>query len=169
MGQFYAFIFRFLLFIFLQVFIFNQLEINPYVHIMVSPLYIMLLPFDFSVIRLLFISFFLGLFIDVLSNTFGLHASALVFMAYLRPFVFRWFAPRDGYDTIKNPSIFDMGNKWFVFAFGSLLIFHHLWFFAMESFSISEFLLILQKTLPSTLLSFIVCVILQTLLLKKSK
>ena len=136
MGQFYTFIFRFLLFVFLQVFIFNQLEINPYVHIMVSPLYIMLLPFDLSVIRLLFISFFLGLFIDVLSNTFGLHASALVFMAYLRPFVFRWFAPRDGYDTIKNPSIFDMGNKWFIFAFGSLLIFHHLWFFSMESFSI---------------------------------
>ena len=169
MGQFYTFIFRFLFFVFLQVFIFNQLEINPYVHIMVSPLYIMLLPFDLSVIRLIFISFFLGLFIDVLSNTFGLHASALVFMAYLRPFVFRWFAPRDGYDPIKNPSIFDMGNKWFIFAFGSLLIFHHLWFFAMESFSILEFLLILQKTLPSTLLSFIVCVILQTLLLKKSK
>jgi hypothetical protein len=118
---------------------------------MVSPLYIMLLPFDVSVIRLLFISFILGLCIDALSNTFGLHASALVFMAYLRPFVFRWFAPRDGYDSIKNPSIF-----------------HHLWFFTMESFSLSEILLILQKTVPSTLLSFIVCVILQTLLLKKS-
>ena len=169
MNRFYIFIFRFLIFVFLQVFIFNQLEITPYVHIVVSPLYIMLLPFDVSVIRLLFISFILGLCIDALSNTFGLHASALVFMAYLRPFVFRWFAPRDGYDSIKNPSIFDMGNKWFIFTFGSLLIFHHLWFFTMESFSLSEILLILQKTLPSTLLSFIVCVILQTLLLKKSK
>lgn len=169
MTRFYIFIFRFLIFVFLQVFIFNQLEINPYVHIMVSPLYIMLLPFDISVIRLLFISFFLGIFIDALSNTFGLHASALVLLAYFRPFVFRWFAPRDGYDSIKNPSIFDMGNKWFVFTFGSLVIVHHFWFFAIESFSISEILLILQKTIPSALLSFIVCVILQTLLLKKSK
>lgn len=169
MSRLYIFIFRFLIFVFLQVFIFNQLEITPYVHIMISPLYIVLLPFDISVIRLLFISFFLGLSIDALSNTFGLHASSLVLLAYLRPFIFRWFAPREGYDSIKTPSIFDMGNTWFVFTFGSLILFHHLWFFMMESFSPSEILLILQKTVPSALLSFIVCVILQTLLLKKSK
>ena len=169
MGRFYTFLFRFLLFVFLQVFIFNQLEINPYIHIMVSPLYIMLLPFEMSVIRLLLISFLLGIFIDAFSNTFGLHASSLVFLAYIRPVVFRWFAPRDGYDNIKTPSIFDMGNRWFLIVFGILLIFHHLWFFTMESFSFGELLLILQKTFPSALLSFTVCIILQTLFLKKSK
>jgi len=168
MGRFYTFLFRFLLFVFLQVFIFNQLEINPYIHIMVSPLYIMLLPFEMSVIRLLLVSFLLGVFIDAFSNTFGLHASSLVFLAYIRPVVFRWFAPRDGYDNIKTPSIFDMGNRWFLIVFGSLLIFHHLWFFTMESFSFGELLLILQKTFPSALLSFTVCIILQTLFLKKS-
>ena len=168
MGRFYTFLFRFLLFVFLQVFIFNQLEINPYIHIMVSPLYIMLLPFEMSVIRLLLISFLLGIFIDAFSNTFGLHASSLVFLAYIRPVVFRWFAPRDGYDNIKTPSIFDMGNRWFLIVFGILLIFHHLWFFMMESFSFGELLLILQKTFPSALLSFTVCIILQTLFLKKS-
>ena len=168
MGRFYTFLFRFLLFVFLQVFIFNQLEINPYIHIMVSPLYIMLLPFEMSVIRLLLVSFLLGIFIDAFSNTFGLHASSLVFLAYIRPVVFRWFAPRDGYDNIKTPSIFDMGNRWFLIVFGILLILHHLWFFTMESFSLAELLLILQKTFPSALLSFTVCIILQTLFLKKS-
>lgn len=168
MGRFYTFLFRFLLFVFLQVFIFNQLEINPYIHIMVSPLYIMLLPFEMSIIRLLLVSFLLGIFIDAFSNTFGLHASSLVFLAYIRPVVFRWFAPRDGYDNIKTPSIFDMGNRWFLIVFGILLIFHHLWFFTMESFSFDELLLILQKTFPSALLSFTVCIILQTLFLKKS-
>ena len=128
----------------------------------------MLLPFEMSVIRLLLVSFLLGVFIDAFSNTFGLHASSLVFLAYIRPVVFRWFAPRDGYDNIKTPSIFDMGNRWFLIVFGSLLIFHHLWFFTMESFSFGELLLILQKTFPSALLSFTVCIILQTLFLKKS-
>ena len=169
MRLFYAFIIRFFLFVFLQAFIFNQLEISPYVHVMISPLYIMLLPFDTPVIRLLLVSFFLGLCIDSLSNTFGLHASSLVVFAYLRPVVFRWFSPREGYDSIKTPSIFDMGNSWFLMVFGILLLFHHLWFFVMESFSFKELLLILLKTLPSTLLSFIVCIILQTLFLKKSK
>ena len=163
MRLFYAFILRFFLFVFLQAFIFNQLEISPYVHVMISPLYIMLLPFDTPVIRLL------GICIDSLSNTFGLHASSLVVFAYMRPVVFRWFSPREGYDSIKNPSIFDMGNSWFLLVFGILLIFHHLWFFLLESFSFEELLLILLKTLPSTLLSFIVCIILQTLFLKKSK
>ena len=169
MTNFYKLILRFLLFVFLQVFVFNQLEINPYIHIMVSPLYVMLLPFDMSIIRLLFISFFLGLSIDLFSNTFGIHAASLVFLAYTRPSIFRWFAPRDGYDNIKTPSIFDMGNKWFLFVFGILLIFHHLWFFSMESFSTKELLLILQKTFLSALLSFAVCIILQTLFLKRSK
>ncbi len=169
MASIYTFILRFLLFIFLQVFVFNQLEINPYIHIMVSPLYIMLLPFDMSVIRLMVVSFFLGISIDLFSNTFGLHASSLVFLAYIRPTVFRWFAPRDGYDSIKTPSLFDMGNRWFLYVFGILLILHHLWFFTMESFSLAELLLILQKTFPSALLSFAVCIILQTLFLKKSK
>ena len=169
MGRFYNLFFRFLFFVFLQTFIFNQLEISPYVHIMVSPLYVMLLPFELSVIRLLLTSFLLGLCIDALSNTYGLHASSLVFMGYIRPVVFRWFAPRDGYDPIKTPSIFDMGNKWFLLVFSTLLLFHHFWFFFMESFSLSEILLILQKTFPSSLLSFIVCIILQTLFLKKSK
>ena len=165
----YSFILRFFLFVFLQSFIFNQLEINTYVHIMIAPLYIMLLPFDTSVIRLLFVAFLLGLCIDSLSNTFGLHASSLLVFAYLRPLVFRWFSPRDGYDTIKKPTIFDMGYTWFILVFGILLFFHHLWFFFIESFSFQEFILILLKTLPSVVLSFIVCIILQTLFLKKSK
>ena len=165
----YSFILRFFLFVFLQSFIFNQLEINTYAHIMIAPLYVMLLPFDTPVIRLLFIAFLLGLCIDSLSNTFGLHASSLLVFAYLRPLVFRWFSPRDGYDIIKKPTIFDMGYTWFILVFGILLFFHHLWFFFIESFSFQELLLILLKTLPSLVLSFIVCIILQTLFLKKSK
>ena len=169
MDKLHVFFFRFLLFVALQVFVFNQLNISSYVHIMIAPLYVMLLPFDFSVFRLLIISFFLGALIDMLSNTFGLHASSLVLMAYIRPTVFTWFAPRDGYDPIKSPSIIEMPNKWFLLVFGILLSIHHLWFFAIESFSLSEILLILQKTFFSCLLSLLVCVILQPLFLNKAK
>jgi len=169
MNKLYVLFFRFLLFAVLQVFVFNQLNISSYVHIMIAPLYIMILPFDFSIFRLLIISFFLGAIIDVLSNTFGLHASALVLMAYLRPTVFNWLAPRDGYDPLKTPSIIEMPKKWFLLVFGILLSVHHLWFFAIESFSLSEILLILQKTFFSCLLSFLVCIILQPLFLNKAK
>jgi len=169
MDRLYVFFFRFLLFAALQVFVFNQLSISSYLHIMIAPLYVMLLPFDFSVFRLLIISFLLGVVIDALSNTFGLHASSLVLVAYLRPAIFNWFSPRDGYDPLKAPSIIDMPNKWFLLVFGILLSIHHLWFFTIESFSLSEILLILQKTFFSCLLSLLVCIILQPLFLNKAK
>ena len=79
-----------------------------------------------------------------------------------------WGLPRDGYDSLKNPSIFDMGNKWFISTFSILLFSHHLWFFILEAFSFSETLLILQKTILSGVISFVVCVILQTIFIKRA-
>ena len=168
MPQLQIYFLRLLLFVFLQAFIFNQLEISPLIHIMVVPLYIFLLPFDRSVISLLFIALILGIGIDTASNTFGLHTSALLLFAYLRPFVFKFFSPRDGYDPLKSPSIFDMGNRWFISSFSVLLIIHHSWFFILEAFSFNEAWLVLQKSILSVGISFVVCVILQTIFIKRT-
>ena len=147
MSQLQIYFLRLLLFLFLQSFIFNQLEISASIHIMIAPLYVFLLPFDRSILSLLLIALVLGVAIDATSNTFGLHTSSLLLFAYLRPIIFRGFSPRDGYDTLKSPSIFDMGNRWFISTFSILLFSHHLWFFILEAFSFSETLLILKKTI----------------------
>ena len=72
---------RFVLFVFLQIFIFNQLEFGFGIHLLMCPLYIMLLPFEMNIIILLMIAFGMGVFVDVFSNTYGLHASSLLLMA----------------------------------------------------------------------------------------
>tara|TARA_B100000900_G_C20553160_1_gene705628 strand:+ start:947 stop:1294 length:348 start_codon:yes stop_codon:yes gene_type:complete len=110
----------------------------------------------------------LGIAIDATSNTFGLHTSSLLLFAFLRPLIFRVFSPREGYDSLKSPSIFDMGNRWFISTFSILLFSHHLWFFILEAFSFNETLLILQKTILSGVISFVVCVILQTIFIKRT-
>ena len=102
-------IIRFITLWILQVLIFNQLEFGFGIHMMVYPLFIMLLPFDLGILSLLLYAFLLGLSIDIFSNTYGLHASSLLMMAYFRPFIFNFFAPRDGYDPLKQASINDMG------------------------------------------------------------
>ena len=158
---------RLVLFLFLQSFIFNQLEISASIHVMIAPLYIFLLPFDRSKLSLLLMALVLGIGIDATSNTFGLHTSSLLLFAYLRPIIFRVFSPRDGYDSLRIPSIFDMGNRWFISTFSILLFSHHLWFFILEAFSFNETLLVLQKTLLSGAISFVVCVILQTIFIKR--
>ena len=168
MSQLRIYFLRLLLFMFLQSFIFNQLEISPSVHIIITPLYLFLLPFDRSILSLLLIALVLGVSIDATSNTFGLQTSSLLLFAYLRPIVFRVFSPRDGYDSLKSPSIFAMGNRWFISTFSILLLSHHLWFFTLEAFSLNETMLILQKTILSGVISFVVCVILQTIFIKRA-
>ena len=160
---------RFVLFVLLQALVFNQIEIGFGIHLMVHPLFIMLLPFETGVFTMMILGFGLGLIIDIFSNTYGLHASSLLMMAYMRPVIFKFYGPREGYDPLKEPSVFDMGSRWFVFVFGYLILIHHFWYFLIEIFRFDQFLLILQKTIFSVIISYLLCIVLQTFLIKKSK
>ena len=162
-------IIRFVLLAILQIFIFNGWEIGYGIHMMLYPLFIMLLPFEMGSISLLFLAFLMGFSIDIFSNTYGLHASSLLMMAFFRPIIFKLFSPRDGYDPLKEPSIFDMGGRWFFLVYGNLLLIHHFWFFLIEVFRKDEFLLILQCTIFSLVISCLLSVIIQILIIKKAK
>ncbi|NBR13662.1 MAG: hypothetical protein EBQ94_05970 [Flavobacteriales bacterium] len=159
---------RYVLFTIIQALIFNRLEIGFGIHLMVHPLFIMLLPFEINVFVLMLLAFSMGAIIDVFSNTYGLYASSLLLMAYFRPIIFKFYSPREGYDPLKEPSIVDMGSRWFLLVFGYLLLIHHFWYFLIEIFRIDEFLFILQKTIFSLIASFLLCLLIQTFLIKKS-
>ena len=159
---------RFVLFVFLQIFIFNQLEFGFGIHLLMCPLYIMLLPFEMNIIILLMIAFGMGIFVDVFSNTYGLHASSLLLMAYCRPAIFKVFAPRENYDFLKKPTYLDMGHLWFFSTFGLLLLIHNLWFFMLEAFSFNGFLYTIQKVVLSFIFIYLVSILLQILLMKRS-
>lgn len=162
-------ILRFVLFFFLQVVILNQIEVGYGVQIMIYPLAILLLPVEMNVMYIMVLAFSLGACIDSFSNTFGLHTSALLAMAYSRPIVFKLFAPRDGYENVVEASFFTMGRGWFVRSFGLLLLIHHLWYFLFEMFKLSEILYTLQQTGLSVVISFIICVLFQFLFSRKPK
>jgi hypothetical protein len=160
---------RFIGLLLLQVFILNAIEPGLGIYIMVYPLFIAIIPFSYNIFTVLTLSFILGFCIDLFSNTFGLHASAATTIAMLRPIIYKYFSPRDGYDVIKNPNVLDMGFRWHFLTFGSLLIIHHFWFFFLESFRIDEILTVLKKTSLSALSSFIVCWTLQYVFFQKEK
>jgi hypothetical protein len=160
---------RFVVFFLIQALVFNQIEIGFGIHLMVQPLFIMLLPFETGVFSLMILGFSLGFLIDIFSNTYGLHASSLLLMAYMRPIIFKFYGPREGYDPLKEPSVFDMGSRWFLFVFGYLILIHHFWYFLIEVFRFDQFLLIIQKTIFSVIISYLICIVLQTFLIKKSK
>lgn len=160
---------RFLFFFLVQVLVLNQIELGMGIQIMIYPLFVLLLPVEMNVYALMAITFGLGMSIDVMSNSYGLHTSSLLSVAYLRPMIFKLFAPRDGYDPLLETNIFNMGNAWFLKTFGILLVIHHFWFFMLEMFKLNEIIYVLQKTGLSTVISFMICILLQYLFLSKPK
>lgn len=162
-------ILRFVLFVFAQALIFNQIEVGFGIHVMIYPLFIFLLPIQWSVFVVMLISFAMGFSIDSLGNTYGLHASSAVFLAYLRPMIFKVFEPRDGYENLTESSIYDMDTTWLMYVFGSMLLIHHFWFFTIELFKFNEILFIFQKTLLSVPISMVICILIQLIFVRRRK
>ena len=160
---------RFFGLLLLQVFILNAIEPGVGIYLMAYPLFIAILPFSYGVITVLSVSFLIGLCVDLFSNTFGLHASAAVAMGMTRPLLYKYFAPRDGYDVLRQPNLLDMGIRWHLLTFGSLLFVHHFWFFTLESFRWDNIPGAFMKTLLSGSLSIVLCLIIQYLFFKKEK
>jgi hypothetical protein len=152
-----------------QAFILNQLEFGWGILIMAYPLFIFLLPNELNVNLTMLIAFAMGFAIDLLSNTFGLHASALVLFAYLKPAVVKRFTSQEDYEGLREANIYTMGNSWFIYTFGILLFCHHLWFFLFEIANFGEIMYVLQKTILSLIVSFLFSVGLQIIFVPKPK
>ena len=162
-------ILRLLIFVIAQGMIFGQLNFGFGIHPMIYPLFILMLPFDTRPVVLMILAFIAGIGVDYFMNTFGLHASAAVFIAYIRPAIFRQFAPRDGYDILKEPIARDWGYPWFIKVSALTILLHHLWFFGLEYFKWSAWKEILMSTFLSTLISLTIFILIQVLFFKKSQ
>lgn len=160
---------RFFIFLLAQGLIFGQLEFDLGIHPMIYPLFIIMLPFDTRPIVLMLLAFLLGLGVDFFMNTFGLHASAALLIAYIRPELYRLFAPRDGYDTLMQPTADALGFKWFIYVSSILIFIHHLWFFFLEYFKWSAFFTIMRNTLLSSLTTLVILILIQLIFFKKKK
>ena len=160
---------RFVLFVLFQVLILNNLEPGFGLYAMIYPLFIFMLPFQMGTVPLMLLSFAFGLVIDSFSNTFGLHASSAVIMAFFRPIIFKWLSPRDGYESVESVNVYSMGGRWFLYAYGSLLLIHHIWFFTIESFKLNEFIWILIKIGLSTPSSFLLSLLVQFIFVSNKK
>ena len=127
-------IIRFFLLVFLQ-FLLKQVDyVN--IDIYIYPLFILLLPLGSVDGLLIVLSFFFGLCIDSFYNTMGLHASAAVFLASIRPFVLRFLEPRGGYENGKALTKHHFGARWFV-QYSSILIFMHtVWVVTLEELTL---------------------------------
>ncbi len=158
---------RFIILILFQVLVLNNIQFSGFVNPFMYVLFILLLPFETPRWVLLVSGFLLGLSVDIFSNTLGLHASATLFIAFLRPYVLRVMAPRDGYETGTYPRVFYYGIAWFINYTIVLVFAHHLFLFYLEVFRFSEFFRTLLRVILSSSFSILIIVLSQYIVFRK--
>lgn len=158
---------RFVTLILVQVILCNNINflgyINPYIYI----IFIFLFPIRDDRITLLILSFILGTFIDVFSDSGGVHAAASVVLAYSRPVLLKSsFGSLYDHQTVKF-SATDIGSLMTYIILGTLI--HHLVLFSLEIFNISGILQVLKKTLFSGIFTSFVCILIIVLFSRNRK
>lgn len=124
-----------------------------YFHILIYPLFVILMPFGVSRPLHMFLAFLLGLAIDIFYESPGIHASALVFTAYVRPLVLNWMEPREGYNINHLPTMGQYGLGWYVRYSGILMLLHLFFYFSVDAFTYFYIFDILLRTLSSFVIS----------------
>jgi hypothetical protein len=140
---------------------------SGFVNIYFYVLFILLLPIETLPVVVLFLAFFLGLSVDMFSNTIGMHASASVFMAFLRPSILRLLAPYDGYESGMQARVASLGVAWFIRYSMILILGHHLVLLFVEAFDFSLFFFTLLKVILSAFATGILVLMSQFLFFRK--
>lgn len=157
----------FILAIFLQVLIFDNIYLGGHAHIFFYIVFILVLPIEINRYLLMILGFSLGIFIDIFNNTIGIHAFATVSISFLRPYILQIYAPRDGYEPGDKPRISNFGYGWFLKYALTLVLIHNLIFYTLEVFRFYLFFQTLSKAVLSCIISLIIITLSQMLFIKK--
>ncbi|TDE13923.1 hypothetical protein [Dyadobacter psychrotolerans] len=149
-----------LLYLFLQIFIMRNLVLFNYAFCFVYIAGVLLLPADIDRLYLLLIGFATGFVVDVFSNTFGMHASATVLIAYLRPFLIQYQTDAKGSER-PEVGIRSQGLGSFLAYIMPLIFVHHAMLFLIEMNNVGMILYTTIRIAASVLLTTVMIVILE--------
>ena len=162
---FVPFLFIFLLFF--QVFVCNNIllfgYINPYLYIS----FVIFYPLKKERYPFLLLSFLLGLAIDFFSDSGGIHAFSLLFVAYIRLFLVRILFKKTEQDyllfRLKEEPIGNVFNYVII-----LILIHHFILFSFANFSSQNFSTVLTNTLYASLFTSVLFFV-GTYIIRKKK
>jgi hypothetical protein len=137
----------------IQILVLNNIRLGGYINPFIYILFIMLLPFETPGWILLILGFLTGLTMDSFLGTLGMHSSATLLIAFLRPFVISNISTRDNTDKKGNPvlSMNDLG--WFIKYTLIMVFVHHLTLFFLESFTFTHFFATLFRVILSSIMT----------------
>lgn len=154
--------FTFIILCIVQVLVLNHIELfgcaTPFLYVY----FIMLFRRGFPRWAVLLWSFFLGIFIDMFSNTPGVAASSATFIGLLQPYLLNLFAPRDSSDDMM-PTMKSLGVARYVYYTIICVFIFNLLFFTVEMFSFFNWLQWALNICGSTVLTVVLILVIENL------
>lgn len=152
--------FTFIILCIVQVLVLNHIELfgcaTPFLYVY----FIMLFRRGFPKWAVLLWSFFLGIFIDMFSNTPGVAASSATFIGLLQPYLLNLFAPRDSSDDMM-PTMKSLGVARYVYYTIICVFIFNLLFFTVEMFSFFNWLQWALNICGSTVLTVVLILVIE--------
>jgi hypothetical protein len=150
------------LYLLLQILLIRNLVIFDVAFCFVYISIILFIPAEMPTGWLLLIAFLLGLGVDMFYNTAGIHASATVLIAYLKPYILKVLFPTKSIENEIVITMKGMGSERFIRYVIVMTFIHHLFLFFVEAGNFSFFLITILKVIASVIFSTIMIILLNT-------
>ncbi len=152
-----------------QVLVFNHVSLFNTAVPMVFIYVILRLPITLSLNWMLTIGFFLGLVVDIFSDTYGMNAMACTILALCRRPILRLYVPLQEDLTKPEPSMLSLGTGIYLKYLLTTTLLYCLLIFTIEAFTFFHPLQLLLRVVFSTLLSMIIMLGIDSLMTPRSE
>jgi hypothetical protein len=150
----------FFLYVIAQVLLFKRLVLFNTSFCFLYVAFILLLPVETNNLLLMVLAFVLGFTIDIFYDSLGIHALALVTVAYLRNYWLSSITPQGGYDAGSSPALTN-GVQWFLVYTVPLVFVHLALLFFIEAGGFGLFWFTMMKIMASLVFTISVMLTLQ--------
>jgi hypothetical protein len=168
MSEILRYILAFVMYLLLQIFLFNHLTLFQVATPFVFVLFLFTLPLDLNRTALYLLSFAVGLAVDVFSEggATGLHAFACTLAVAARPLVLN-ITSSSNVRSSSDITIRNQNTIWLSSLLLPLIFIHHLAYFYLEAMSFQYFFYTLLKVVSSTAYTFAIAILLAYLFYKR--
>ena len=152
-----------------QVVVFNHICLFNVAVPMVFFYLIIRLPITLSINWVLTIGFFLGLIVDIFSDTYGMNALACTIEAMLRRPILRLYVPREEDLTRPEPSMYSLGTSAYLKYLLTMTLLYCTLIFLIEAFTFFNPIQLGLRIVTSTMLSMVLMLGIVSLMTPRSE
>lgn len=158
----YSIILSFIGFVLLQTILSGLVDFGPLLFVSIYPLFLITIPLNVSLNRLMILAFVIGLTIDFFSNSImGLNSAASIIMVVAQPKILKLLHRKGEIENQIRPGMRELGfNRFFAYLAINLII-HHTAITLIENFGFSNFQIILPRIVVSLLVNMLLILVLE--------